>query len=341
MDTSLLDYLFLANSNGVLIADADGRITAMNPAASALLSASAGDVIGATPAQTFKDKPALVNLFTRPGEQTLDVRLPHRRLAIGVATTLSDGRRVVLLQDVTEQRELDARRDAFVMTMAHDLRNPIAAIIGYLNLIETVGDLSDDQRLFLSRVTQTAIKLHDAAAELTDLAWIEAGMPLRYVPVMLQRAIESAIDNLSSNALDKHITIAVSVQDPLPLVMGDADRLRVVIERLLDNAIRYSADEQIVAIHAWGDEQDVYCSVADRGIGIADNELELVFDRLYRSPDERVQAVHGSGIGLTMAKRIIHRHGGDIWAVSNLDKGSTFTFRLPAVAPASSPHAPS
>jgi signal transduction histidine kinase len=75
----------------------------------------------------------------------------------------------------------------------------------------------------------------------------------------------------------------------------------------------------------------MYCTVADQGIGISDNELHLIFDRLYRSGDTRVQSVPGGGLGLTLAKKIVLRHGGDIWVASNLGDGSTFTFVLPAI----------
>ena len=132
-------------------------------------------------------------------------------------------------------------------------------------------------------------------------------------------------------AQEKQISIFVSVQDPLPEIIGDVERIKLVIRKLLHNAILYSSNEQIVAIHAWGDQQEVFCSLADQGVGIDEDELELVFDRLYRSRDDRVQSLPGGGIGLTIARRIINRHGGEIWAVSSLDKGSTFTFRLPAV----------
>ena len=131
-------------------------------------------------------------------------------------------------------------------------------------------------------------------------------------------------------AKEKSITIAVSIQDPLPPVMGDPERIRLVIGKLLHNALLYSDTEQLVAVHAWGDDSEAYCSIADRGFGISDEELELVFDRLFRSKDERVQALPGGGLGLTIARRILQRHGGDIWASSNLGKGSTFTFVLPS-----------
>ncbi len=87
-----------------------------------------------------------------------------------------------------------------------------------------------------------------------------------------------------------------------------------------------------MAIHAWADTHEAYCSVADQGIGIADDELELIFDRLYRSRSEHVLAIPGGGLGLTIARTIIRRHGGDLWATSNLGEGSTFTFVLPTTS---------
>jgi signal transduction histidine kinase len=330
-DTLASEFVFRRSSNGILIAGADGILEQINPAAAALLGVAVANVLGRPPERSFADNAALVNLFLRADDQILDVRLPRRRLATGIATTLTDGRRVVLLQDVTEQRELDARRDAFIATMAHDLRNPIAALVGYADLVGSLGNLSAEQERFLGRIQQTATKLNDFAADLVDLAWVEAGMPLKHVPIQLKQPIERVIQELTPTAEAKQITIFVSVQDPLPMIMGDPDRIQMVIRNLLRNAILYSDDEQTVMIHAWGDAQEAYCSVADRGFGISDEEIELVFDRMYRSKDERVQNTPGAGLGLTVARRIINRHGGEIWATSNPGKGSTFTLRLPAV----------
>ena len=324
------EFLFHRTADGVLITGTDGAIEHANPAAAMLLASSVEELCGKQPARIFHNNPALVNLFTRHGEQTLDVRLPRRRLAVGIAAPLADGGRIVLLQDVTEQRDLDSRREALITTMKHDLRNPISAITGFADLVGKVGDLNEQQQHFLNRVRQTTNKLYEVIGTLTDLAWIEAGMPLQHLPIDLGESIDSVIAELSAMAEAKQITMALSVQDPLPGIVGDSGRIRSVVYHLLHNAIQYSDPESLVVVHAWGDTREVYCSVADQGIGIADDEVELIFDRLYRSKDERVRALPGGGLGLTLAKRILLRHGGDIWASSNLGKGSTFTFFLPA-----------
>jgi signal transduction histidine kinase len=328
--TQAYGFIFRSTSDGILIAR-DGNIQEANPAAAAMLALTVEDLIGKPAEDTFRQNPALLNLFNRSGDQTFDVHLPKRRLAIGIATTLPDQQRIVVLQDITEKQELESRREALVTTMAHDLRNPISALSGFAELVDKFGELNAQQQKFMTRIRQTASKLYDVVGSLVDLAWIEAGMPLAHRPIDLGRLIDRAVSQLGHTAQEHKITIAISVQDPMPAIMGDPERIQQAVYSVLHNAVLYSNPEQTVAIHAWGDTHEAYVSVADRGIGISDDELELIFDRMYRSRDERVRDTPGGGVGLTMARTIITRHGGDIWAVSNLGVGSTFTFVLPAV----------
>jgi len=323
-------FLFRSTSDGILIAS-DAIIRQANPAATAMLGLTVEELMGKPVEQTFRQNPALLNLFLRSGDQTIEIHLPKRRLAVGIATTLSGNQRIVLLQDITEKQELESRREALITTMAHDLRNPISALSGFAELVEKFGDLNPQQQKFMTRIRQTASKLYDVVGSLVDLAWIEAGMPLAHRPIEIGRLIDRAVSELGHLAQEHKITIAVSVQDPMPTVMGDPERIQTAVYNVLHNAILYSNPEQSIAIHAWGDDHEAYVSVADRGIGISDDELELIFDRLYRSRDEQVRDTPGGGLGLTTARTIITRHGGDIWAVSNLGVGSTFTFVLPAV----------
>jgi len=327
----IYEFIFRSVGDGILIASPpDLRITHINPAAAGMLQVTVDDILDATPRNVFKKHPNLINLFERDGDQTLDVRLPRRRVAHGIASSMEAGERIVVLQDVTEKRDLETRREMLIKSIAHDLRNPIAAIGGFSDLIGKFGDINDQQQKFLTRIKQTTTKLHDMSELLVDLAWIEAGMPLMHVPIRLGDAINKAINAVEVLAQQRKIGMAVSLQNPLPVVMGDPHRLHMVIYHLLHNAIIYSNPEDNVVIHAWGDENEVYCSVADQGIGIGDDEVELIFDRMYRSRDPRVREIPGGGIGLTLARTIVRRMGGDLWATSNLDEGTTFTFVLPS-----------
>lgn len=328
-DMLAYDFIFRASSDGIIVANAEGLIEQMNPAAAGLLGVTVENVIGKLPRRVFRQNPALVNLFTREGDQVLDVRLPRRRLANGIASTLESGQRLVMLHDVTEKRDLDNRRESLIKAMTHDLRNPLTAINGYGDLVSKFGDLNDQQLKFLTRIQQTTTKLYDVIASLIDLAWIEAGMPLEHHPIQLRDIINESVSRVTPIAQERKIIIATSIQNPMPVVTGDPYRLGQVVFHLLQNAVIYSYPEQTVVIHGWGDSHEVYCSVADQGIGVDDDELELIFDRMYRSRNDYVRSLPGGGLGLTIAKTIINRHGGDIWASSNLGEGSTFTFVLP------------
>jgi two-component system, OmpR family, sensor histidine kinase ResE len=323
------EYIFRTTSDGIIITDEAGVVQRINPAAAAMLAVTVDEVRDKLASECLYSDPGIKLLFTRDAEYTAQVRLPHRRFGLGICMITADKHRLVVIQDITEKRELDSRRESLSHTIAHDLRNPLSAISGFAELVAKFGELTPQQQKFLTRIRQTSSKIHDMAKPLVDLAWIEAGMPLAHRPVQMSEIIDHAVRELSFIAQANKVTIATSVQNPMPMVMGDPERLKIVIYNLLHNAVIYSQEEQPVVIHAWSDEQEVFCSVADRGIGIANDELDLVFDRMYRSRDERVREMAGGGLGLTVAKTIIGRHGGDIWAASTLGEGSTFTFVMP------------
>lgn len=322
------DFVFYHASDGIIVADADLVIEAVNPAGVSMLGDTLENMIGKPIRHVFSTNPALLNLFTRAGGLSLDVRLARRRLAIGTGRNVG-GKRIIILQDVTEKRDLQTRREALIRSISHDLNNPMAAITGYLDLVQRSGDLQPLQARFLNKASDTAGKLLEVLNQLVDLAWIEAGMPLEHKLVDLTEIIHQAIGRVKAIAQEQKMVIVTSLQTPMPSVMGDPERLEEVVYQLLHNAVIYSEPEQMIVIHSWSDQGDVYCSVADRGIGITDEEIDMVFNRLYRSKNEHVSSTVGGGLGLTFAKTVIQRHGGDIWASSNFSEGSTFTFILP------------
>ena len=325
------ETIFHSTSDGIFIADSERIILDVNPAAAMMFTLPPEDIIGNLPSKVFKGNRPLVSLFLNTEDQTLDVYLPQKRIAVGSTITLPDKRRIVLLRDVTEQRDLDNRREGLLRAIAHDFRNPISAISGFVDLIDRFGELNDRQQKFLLRIKQTTTKLHDMAASLVDLGWIEAGMPQEHVPIRLGDLIEQTIHELAIFANDHGVKIAFSVQKPLPLVMGDPKRFQMVVYELLKNAIMYSSPESNIVVHAWGNEKNVNCSIADQGFGISEEEQDLVFDRMYRSKDERVMEQHGGGLGLTLVRTILNQHGGQITLHSTLNIGSTFMITLPAV----------
>ena len=331
---AIADTIFRTTADGILIADEDGHITKLNAAACAMLGITPEEALHHEFHILFGKNPTLLSLFRRKDTMFHDVRLPRRRLAQGIGETMPSGERIVLLQDVTEKREFDDRRDALTRAIAHDLRNPISAIGGFVDLVSKSGETTPIQRKFLTRARQTVNKLNDMLNSLVDLAWIEAGMPLKHVPLRLDETIQKAVDNLSDTARRHGVGIVLSIQQQLPAIMGDPDRVTLAIHHLLNNAIQYTLQpERNIVIHAWSDDHEIYCNVADQGIGISEEDLNLIFDRMYRSKDERILDVPGGGLGLTIARTIIKRHGGEIWATSNAQDGTTLSFVLPISNP--------
>ncbi|MBN1287634.1 MAG: HAMP domain-containing histidine kinase [Anaerolineae bacterium] len=332
-ETSLsiaFEVLFNSINNGVVITGPDGLITQMNPALAGVLSVALRECLGQKPAAAFAKRHGLVDLLTKKGEQERQIMLPKRRLAVGIGMDLPDGGRIAVVQDITEKEDLDSRREALVDAIAHDLKNTIGAISGFADLVAKMGDMNEQQERFLKRVRETANHLDDVILPLVDLAWIEAGMPLRHEPCRLGILIHRAVGELSNLAREKAITIAISTQEPMPVVMGDSERLQQVVYNLLHNAIIYAPPEVTVAVHAYQQGPEVICTVADPGPGIKADELDLIFTRMYRSSDESVRGVPGNGLGLTLARTVVQRHGGAIWAESEYGRGSTFTFVLPS-----------
>ena len=287
------------------------------------------EALGEHTSQLFKHRPDLLRLCNKTGEQQATIALPHKRVATGVGQDRPGGGRIVLLHDITEREHIDTRREGLIRQLAHDLRNPLNAVVGYADLVASFGPLNAEQQRFVDRISQTTQKLYDLAETLVDLAWVEAGMPLEHRPVAFVPQVRNAIKKLEAEAQAKQVTIVFSIQDSVPTVIGDPRRIQQLIACLLENAVRYSEPNTNIAIHAWQQESKVFCTVGDQGIGIQADELDNIWDRMWRSNDERVRRVPGGGIGLTFARAIVRRHGGQIWAESEYNTGTTFTFVLP------------
>jgi signal transduction histidine kinase len=325
---SPFDFIFRQAAEGILAANSEQVLVNLNPAAVSLLNLNPAASLQQPIQSLFRHNPKLIRLLTVGGPASLDIPLPNDRLAAGTGGDVLNGR-LVILHDVTEQRDLDSRREALSRAIAHDLRNPLNAISGYANLVASLGDLNEQQKKFSQRIQQTTNKLYEMSAKLVDLAWIEAGMPLQYIPVELAGLTREVIRELATEAAHKQVSIINSIPDELPNVIGDPKRLKQTIYNILDNAIRYSHEGGNVMIHAWHQGEQVYYAIADQGIGIREDEQAKVWDRLWRSADERVRDIPGGGIGLCFAHIIIRRHGGDIQLESQLDHGTSVTFHLP------------
>ena len=230
------------------------------------------------------------------------------------------------------QRAERLRRD-MVADVAHELRTPLSNLSGYLEAIRDGVVKPDDSAI--NSLNEEAASLSQLVDDLQELSLAEAG-ELRLVRQEddISRLIEQAVAALQPQAAAKGLILAVKLPEDLPKVSMDSLRIRQVLNNLLKNAVAHTGRGGSVTVSAWRQDNQIKVSVVDTGEGIPAEDLPNIFERFYRVDKSRARATGGSGLGLTIARRLVEAHGGRIEVESKLGKGSSFTFSLPLSAPA-------
>jgi two-component system sensor histidine kinase SenX3 len=258
-------------------------------------------------------------------------RLGREPIAVSarVAPLVETGYVALLLDDVTETRRLEAVRRDFVANVSHELKTPVGALT---LLAEAVQDAADDPeaiRRFAGRMQHEGIRLGRLVAELIELSRLQGAEPLPSPAVVdVDDVVAEAVDRTRLAAESGGIVVVSGGQGRLA-VRGNESQLVTALVNLIDNAIAYSPEGTRVAVGTRRRGGHVEISVSDQGIGIAERDLERVFERFYRSDPARSRATGGTGLGLAIVKHIATNHGGgvSVWSVEG--SGSTFTLRLP------------
>jgi len=222
------------------------------------------------------------------------------------------------------------RQNDELANVVHELRSPMASIIGYSQLMLMQPDMPKDRLTKgLENIYQEATRLSQIINDFLDLAKLETGrVSMRREPVVLQELIEEVIEQLYPQAQEKEIRCNLDIKGVVPELKGDRNRIKQVLVNLLDTAIKYNRPGGKVELTLTCNAVRVLLSVGNTGQGIAPDKLDYVFDKFYRV-DEEQHDVRGTGLGLAIAKSIVEAHNGEIWVESELGVGSKFTFSLP------------
>lgn len=249
--------------------------------------------------------------------------------AVRVAPLGGTGLVLVLAEDQTEHRRVEAVRRDFVANISHELKTPVGALS---LLAETVQDASDDPeavRRFTERMQIEASRLTAVIQDLITLSRIQGAEPIAEpAPVNLETIVEESIDAVRMPADAKGIELVGSGAEGL-IVLGDNAMLGTALRNLIINAVAYSPKNTRVAVSVGIARSSVDISVADQGIGIPQQDLERIFERFYRVDAARSRATGGTGLGLAIVKHIMTHHRGEVTVWSKEGSGSTFTLRLP------------
>ena len=328
---SILTHL----ADGILIADATGQVRMVNPAAARLLAASA-DAVGQPLAQVMGHH-RLIELWRAcraSGEVQEDTvhLMPsgrHVHAIVKPITQDAKGGYLVILQDVTEARRVEAMRRDFISNISHELRTPLASLKALADTLRE-GALEEPEMAmrFLDRIDREIDAMVQMVEELLELSRIESGeVPLHIEPVPLYDVVVPPVERLRPQADRAGLTLRVDIPRPGPSVLADAQRLPRVVTNLVHNAIKFTPPGGEITVFAWEQGDEVVVAVQDTGIGIPREALPRLFERFYKI--DRARRGQGTGLGLSIARHLVQAHGGRIWAESEEGRGSTFYFTLP------------
>ncbi|GHO47244.1 sensor histidine kinase [Ktedonospora formicarum] len=220
------------------------------------------------------------------------------------------------------------QRRQLLNDVAHELRTPLTNLQGYLEALQ--DGVVDPEPEVISSIYEEAMLLNRLTTDLQDITLAEAGqLHLHREPIALEDVILQAVQALSLQAERKQLTLSTELPKDLPLVEADAHRVGQILRNLLSNAIKYTPEKGDVSVSVHALEQEVQISVSDTGIGIANEQLPLIFRHFYRADSSRTRATGGNGLGLAIVEQLVHAHGGQVSVRSHVGKGSCFIFTLP------------
>jgi signal transduction histidine kinase len=232
-------------------------------------------------------------------------------------------------------RELETasqHKSDFLANMSHELRTPLNAIIGFSQVLREgmVGDVNEKQAEYLDDILSSGHHLLSLINDVLDLSKVEAGqVELELAPFSLQEALERGVAMVRERAMQDGVFVTLAANREADVVSGDERRIRQVIFNLLSNAVKFTPTGGAVDVRATRANGEVSVSVADTGPGIAAEDLRRVFEE-FQQTEAGIERGEGTGLGLALSKRLVELHGGRIWVDSELGRGSTFVFTLPA-----------
>jgi len=218
-------------------------------------------------------------------------------------------------------------RFQFISVLAHELKSPIAAVEGYLRLIQdrTLGENLQDYAQMIDRSLLRMDGMRKLIFDLLDLTRIESGQLKRDLkPVDVRDILQDSIDGQALTAEQRGIAIEMHAEGPTRMT-GDRGELAILFNNLVSNAVKYNRDGGRVTIAVTGDEQTLRVAVTDTGIGMTPEEVDRLFKDFVRIKNEKTKNILGSGLGLSTVKKLALLYGGDVTVDSEPDKGSTFT----------------
>jgi PAS domain S-box-containing protein len=357
--TSQLKAILDNMVDGLVTINPSDCIVQCNPAFLTMFSLTRTEVEGKHSQEILGDQLLDLIIASRGDRErvmSIDINLTQERMGKAVVSSIytpkdpeSEGEiyigAVVLIRDITVEKQVDRMKTEFVSSVSHELRTPLTSVLGFAKLIQkkledTIFPLiKTEDKKALKAIRQVGENVEIIVAEGTrltklinevlDIAKMEAGKTDWHMePIAIAEIIDRAMSATSALFENKGLQAIKDIEDGIPPTIGDQDRLIQVVINLISNAIKFQ-DYGSVTCRVRNTGKALTISVIDQGIGIAEEDLPKVFEKFKQVGDTLTSKPQGTGLGLPISKEIVEYHGGKIWVESEVGKGTTFAFTLP------------
>lgn len=328
VERTKLKRIITQTREGVLVVDQELKIILVNPTLCQIFDLDENEIMGKLVNQVIEHKELVAALKGQVQDpDRIEVEHGETKVYKVQISEIPEVGMVATLHDISYLKELDRLKTDFLNTVSHDLRSPLTAILGYMELIQRTGEINDEQKQYFTKVETSVDNITELISDLLDLGKIEVGVMSDVKNIPMSQILNDVAEDLQTQADDRKQNFNINVNDNLPAVNGSAVQLRQVFNNLIGNAIKYTPVGGKIDFNAEKENGQLIIRVIDNGPGISADEQPKIFDEFYRAKDVP-KNVAGTGLGLAITKRIVDNHNGRIWVTSDGD-GSTFTVVLP------------
>lgn len=326
-------------SDGLIVLDSNNQIILLNPKAKQYLGLENKIIDLKLNSEEINNLKKIIEKTSQKKETFYDnvlIESPEKKYLKIATSPVYDSRglflgHVKVLHDVTREKEIDKMKSEFISIASHQLRSPLSNLKWLLEIMkkQEIGQINQEQQKIINLMDDSNKRLIKLVQELLNISRIEEGkIGFDLKKLDLNKIIQEVINDLLESAKQKNIKINFSKQE-LPQILIDQDTIRMVIQNLIDNAIKYTKSNNPIEINSKIDNNNIIVSVKDSGIGIPQKDQPKIFSKFHRSQNAKNLAVNGTGLGLYIAKQIIEKHKGKIWFNSKENQGTSFYISLP------------
>jgi PAS domain S-box-containing protein len=324
-----LESIIASIEDGVIVLDDEQKLILINRVAREAFGLDRSDLAGQL-IESVIDNSDLHELLAKSGEGAVkyyELNFDDGRVFNVQHTPIPHIGSALTMQDITYLKRLDQMKSEFVHTVSHDLRSPLTAVLGYAELVERVGPLTEQQQEFVRRIQASVQSITNLINELLDLGRLEAGFDTGRESVQLEGILQYSLGLLDQVIQQKKLRINQEIKSGLSPLRANPIRIRQMIENLLGNAVKYTPEGGEITIRAREEDKQIIFEVKDTGPGIPLDEQAHVFDKFFRASN--VSGTKGTGLGLAIVKNVVDSYHGRVWVESVVEHGATFFVVLP------------